>query len=192
MRYCLPKVILLLMALAWGSGVWAQTVVKGRVTSGDSAVTNVTVAVKGTTRATQTDQNGQFSLDAGGDAVLVFTRVGFATQELPLGGRKYLDIHLLVSSKEMNEVIVVGYGTQKKADVTGSVASVPKSRLSELPVTTRLPSGLKAAPVTQPACPKREMSTLPVVASQTLAALSLLAVTKRLPSGLKSTWTDLS
>jgi len=138
MRYCLPKVILLLVALAWGCGAWAQTVVKGRVTSGDSAVTNVTVTVKGTGRATQTDQNGQFSLEAAGDATLVFSRVGFATQELPLSNRKYLDIHLVVTSKEMNEVIVVGYGTQKKADVTGSVASVPKSRLSELPVTNVL------------------------------------------------------
>ena len=138
MRYCLPKLFFLLGFIALGFGARAQTVVKGRVTSGDSAVTNVTVTVKGTTRATQTDQNGQFSMEAAGDATLVFTRVGFAAQELPLGNRKYLDVHLVVSSKEMDEVIVVGYGTQKKADVTGSVASVPKSRLSELPVTNVL------------------------------------------------------
>ncbi|HEY4337749.1 MAG TPA: TonB-dependent receptor plug domain-containing protein, partial [Puia sp.] len=115
-----------------------QPTVKGRVTSGDSAVTNVTVQVKGTSRAVQTDQNGDFSVEADGGATLVFSRVGFATQELPVGSRRILEVHLLVSSREMNEVIVVGYGTQKKADVTGSVASVPKSRLSELPVTNIL------------------------------------------------------
>jgi len=133
MRYCL------LLLLFWGFAARAQQpTVKGRVTSGDSAVTNVTVQVKGTSRATQTDANGQFSLEVEANAVLVFSRVGFATQEMPLSNRKYLDVHLVVSSKEMNEVIVVGYGTQKRADVTGSVASVPKSRLSELPVTNVL------------------------------------------------------
>ncbi|HLZ86690.1 MAG TPA: SusC/RagA family TonB-linked outer membrane protein, partial [Puia sp.] len=148
MSNCLPNnvffssgargLVLCLLLAMWGNGAWAQQVVKGRVTSGDSAVTNVTVQVKGTTRATQTDLNGQFSLEAAADATLIFSRVGFATQELPVGGRRYFDVHLLIASKEMNEVIVVGYGTQKKADVTGSVASVPKSRLSELPVTNVL------------------------------------------------------
>src|SRR5579864_6055015 len=101
MRNCLPKVILLLLWVALGVGARAQTV-KGRVTSGDSAVTNVTVQVKGASQATQTDQNGQFSLEAAADATLIFSRVGFATQELPLAGRKYLDVHLIMTSKEMN------------------------------------------------------------------------------------------
>jgi TonB-linked SusC/RagA family outer membrane protein len=138
MRNCLPKVILLLMAVVFGVGARAQQVVKGRVTSGDSALVNVTVQVKGTSRATQTDQNGQFSIEASTGATLIFSRVGFAIQELPVGGRKELDVHLIAKSTDLNEVIVVGYGTQKKADVTGSVASVPKARLSELPVTNVL------------------------------------------------------
>jgi hypothetical protein len=115
-----------------------QPMVRGRVLSGDSAVTSVTVQVKGTNRAVQTDQNGNFSVEAGSGATLVFSRIGFTTQEMPVGNRREMEVHLLVSSKEMNEVIVVGYGTQKRADVTGSVASVPKSRLSELPVTNVL------------------------------------------------------
>jgi TonB-linked SusC/RagA family outer membrane protein len=135
MRYCLPFLLFLVFAIGARA---QQPTVKGRVTSGDSAVTNVTVQVKGTSRAVQTDQNGDFLVEADAGATLIFSRVGFATQELPVGGRRILEIHLLVSSKEMNEVIVVGYGTQKKVDVTGSVASVPKSRLSELPVTNIL------------------------------------------------------
>lgn len=120
------------------STIWAQETVKGRVLSGDTVLVNVSVQVKGSARATQTDQNGQFSIQAPGDAVLIFTSVGFASQEIAVKGRRSLDVHLLVSGKEMNEVIVVGYGTQKRSDVTGSVASVPKNRLTELPVTNIL------------------------------------------------------
>jgi TonB-linked SusC/RagA family outer membrane protein len=133
-------VVLLTGLFAIGFAVRAQqpAVVKGRVTSGDSAVTNVTVQVKGTNRAVQTDQNGDFAIDAATGATLVFSRVGFATQEMPVANRRVLEVHLVISSKDLNEVIVVGYGTQKKVDVTGSVASVPKARLSELPVTNVL------------------------------------------------------
>jgi TonB-linked SusC/RagA family outer membrane protein len=129
----------LLLLFAFSPGLWAQQgTVKGRVSSGDSTLNNVTVQVKGANRGTQTDQNGQFSLEAAPDAILIFSRVGYASQEVSIGGKKYLDIQLVATAKEMSEVIVVGYGTQKKADVTGAVASVPKSRLSELPVTNVL------------------------------------------------------
>ena len=139
MRYCLPKLIVVAVLVVTGFVARAQQpTVRGRVTSGDSAATSVTVQVKGTNRATQTGQNGEFAVEAGTGSTLVFSGVGFATQEVAVGNRKIIEVHLLVSSKEMNEVIVVGYGTQKKADVTGSVASVPKSRLSELPVTNIL------------------------------------------------------
>jgi TonB-linked SusC/RagA family outer membrane protein len=125
--------------------------IRGRVTSGDSALTNVSIEVKEgvsrsgrsprtprSSRATQTDQNGQFSLQVPADAVVVFTSVGYDPQEVPVRGHPSMDVHLLVSNKEMNEVIVVGYGTQKRSDVTGAVSSMPKNRLSELPVTNVL------------------------------------------------------
>lgn len=109
--------------------------IKGRVLSGDSALANVSVQVKGTNRIVQTDPNGQFTIEAGSGDVLVFTSVGYASQEIALKGRKSLDVRLMIANREMNEVIVVGYGSQKRSDVTGAVVSVPKGRLSQLPVT---------------------------------------------------------
>jgi TonB-linked SusC/RagA family outer membrane protein len=128
----------------------ALITIRGRVTSGDSALVNVSVQVKETSRSprsprspraprtTQTDQNGQFSLQVPADAVIVFTSIGFASQEIPVKGQQSIDVHLLTSNKAMDEVVVVGYGTQKRSDVTGAVSSIPKNRLSELPVTNIL------------------------------------------------------
>lgn len=120
------------------STVFAQQTVTGRVTSGDSALPRVTVLVKGTSNARQTDENGRFSINAPGNATLVFSSVGFAPQEIKVNNRSTIDVRMVSVSSNLSEVVVVGYGTQKRSDVTGAVASVPKNRLSELPVTNVL------------------------------------------------------
>jgi TonB-linked SusC/RagA family outer membrane protein len=95
------------------------------------------VAVKGTSIGTNTDSKGNFTLkiDDSKEAVIVVTYVGFTTQETTVGGRSVVNIQLKADTKSLDEVVVVGYGTQKRSDITGSVASVPKNRLSQLPVT---------------------------------------------------------
>lgn len=95
------------------------------------------VAVKGTSIGTNTDAKGNFTLkvDDSKEVVLVVTYVGFTTQETTVGGRSVVNVQLKADTKSLDEVVVVGYGTQKRSDITGSVASVPKSRLSQLPVT---------------------------------------------------------
>jgi len=139
MRNCLPKekaLALLLLCLGFSTALMAQhTTIHGRVVSGDSALSNVTVMVRGTTGAVQTDEQGAFTLDADVHATLIFSRVGFQTLTVGLNGRHSVDVSLVASNQQMADVIVVGYGTQKRADVTGAVSSVPKDRLSELPVT---------------------------------------------------------
>ncbi len=151
MRNCLPKEkrltpevalarwvggLTLLLCLSFSSALRAQqTAIHGRVVSGDSALSNVTVQVRGTGRAVQSDENGVFTIQAEANATLVFSRVGFRTQEIVLAGRHSLDVSLISSNQQMADVVVVGYGTQKRIDVTGAVSSVPKDRLSELPVT---------------------------------------------------------
>lgn len=118
------------------AGLWAQQVtVRGRVTSGDSLLSNVTVQVKGGREATQTNPEGSFILTAPANATLVFSRVGYATQEITLRGQTSLSVTLTVTNQLLSDVVVVGYGTQKRADVTGAVSSVPKDRLTQLPVT---------------------------------------------------------
>ncbi|HWB90698.1 MAG TPA: TonB-dependent receptor [Puia sp.] len=141
MRNCLPKakvLALLSLCLVFSYALMAQqTAVHGRVTSKDrdSVLSNVTVQVRGANRAVQTDDNGAFTIEVDPKATLVFSRIGFETQTVPLNGRHSLNVVLVASNQQMTDVVVVGYGTQKRIDVTGAVSSVPKSRLSELPVT---------------------------------------------------------
>jgi TonB-linked SusC/RagA family outer membrane protein len=112
--------------------------VKGRITDEKGQpLHGVTVAVEGAKTAVTTNANGEFEISVPENGSLVFSYVGYIRQRISVGQRSSLDIVLVVDpvSSSLNDVIVVGYGTQKRSDVTGSVASIPKSRLSELPVT---------------------------------------------------------
>ncbi|WP_243751635.1 TonB-dependent receptor [Niastella caeni] len=111
--------------------------ITGRVTdTRNTALPNVTVQEKGTSNGTSTKEHGNYSLNVTSEnAVLIVSSVGFLDQEIPVKGRHTIDIVLQENVADLNQVVVIGYGTQKKSDVTGSVVSVPKARLSELPVT---------------------------------------------------------
>jgi TonB-linked SusC/RagA family outer membrane protein len=110
--------------------------VSGRVTDakGD-ALPGVTVLVKGTTNGTSTDANGNFSLSAPENSTLVFSSVGFKTQEVPVtGATSTIAIRLSDDQQALNEVVVVGYGTQTRQDLSTSVASVGSQALARQPV----------------------------------------------------------
>ncbi|MFI1743658.1 SusC/RagA family TonB-linked outer membrane protein [Thalassobellus sediminis] len=90
---------------------------------------------KGTTNGVQTDFDGDFSLSVENEnTILVVSYLGFVTQEVPVNGRKTLSIALKEDAASLDEVVVVGYGTQSKRNVTGSVATVDATKLSEMPV----------------------------------------------------------
>ncbi len=93
----------------------------------------VSVMVKGTNNGTVTDVNGRFTITAPDDGVLVITYIGYNTLEMPVNGKNAISIKLQASSKGLNEVVVVGYGVQKKVTVTGSVASVKGTDLEKSP-----------------------------------------------------------
>lgn len=110
--------------------------VSGRVvdTSGE-AVPGVSVVLKGSQSGTVTDIDGNYTLhDVPESGSLVFSFVGMKTQEVPVSGRRSLGVTLEEDFLGLDEVVVVGYGTQKKSDITGSVTSVPRERLGRLPV----------------------------------------------------------
>jgi len=95
----------------------------------------VAVMVKGTTRGTMTDMEGKFSIEVEDrSAVLVFSFVGYATQEIAVENRTTLNVTMAIDMQEL-EVLVTGYATQKKASLTGSVASVGTEELVEIPTT---------------------------------------------------------
>jgi TonB-linked SusC/RagA family outer membrane protein len=133
-----PKLLFFIYFLFLSSFVFAQQTIKGRVTSGDTAISNATVQVKGTANGTTTDANGQFTITAPGNATLVISYVGYEAQEVPVNNRTTIDVHLQILSGTMSDIVVVGYGTKRRSDVTGSIASVPKERLSKLPVNNVL------------------------------------------------------
>ncbi|WP_316809002.1 TonB-dependent receptor [Pedobacter agri] len=117
---------------------FAQNItVKGVVTDGGDKTTmpSVSVQVKGTQTGTQTDATGAYSISAPTNATLVFTFVGYATQEIAVGNRTTINVTLASGSKELEQVVVVGYGTQRKKDVTGSISSVKGEEIEKFAVT---------------------------------------------------------
>ena len=97
-------------------------------------VIGANIMVKGTTNGTITDMDGKFSLEAREGAVLVVSYIGFANQEIKIGKQKQLSIALKEDSQALDELVVVGYGTQKKSTLTGAVASVKSEELTTAPV----------------------------------------------------------
>ncbi|MDR7130892.1 TonB-linked SusC/RagA family outer membrane protein [Algoriphagus sp. 4150] len=95
----------------------------------------VNVVIKGTSTGTITDLDGKYSLDLPEDAILVFTFVGFNAQEIPIGGRSTIDVTLEEDLSDLEEFVVVGYGIQRKSDLTGAISSVKSEDISRLPVS---------------------------------------------------------
>lgn len=115
----------------------AQTgTVRGRITSGDSALANVTVQVRGTNTTTQTDANGNFTISAAPDATLVISAIGYRTTEIQVANRTSINIPLEGSVQQLEQVVVVGYGTQRRRDVTGAVSSVTAAQIEKVPINT--------------------------------------------------------
>ena len=100
----------------------------------NNPLSGVTVQVKGTNITTLTDADGSFSIQTSGRAkTLVFSYVGMKTQEVSISGNTDFQIHFEQASGSLNEVVVVGYGTQKKIDLTGSVSTVDANELTKRP-----------------------------------------------------------
>lgn len=105
--------------------------VKGKITaSGGEALPGVTVLVKGTQTGTTTNVDGTYALNVPDEnAILVISLIGYVKQEVSVGNRSTINITLMPDVKALNEVLVVGYGTQERKDVTGSVANVKAEQL---------------------------------------------------------------
>ena len=114
-----------------------QQTISGTVTTAadNLPLPGVTVMEKGTTNGTTTDFDGRYQLEVAADAILTFSYVGMKTIEIPVNGQTVINTSLEEDRGVLDEIVVVGYGSQKRSDVTGSVSSVPEERLENLPVT---------------------------------------------------------
>jgi TonB-linked SusC/RagA family outer membrane protein len=113
-----------------------QQMVGGTITDASTgeALPGVTILVKGTLTGVNSDAAGKYSISvADPNAILVFSYIGYKTVEMPISGRTKIDVQLATELLSLEEVIVVGYGTQKKSDITGTVSSLPKERLAMVP-----------------------------------------------------------
>ncbi|MGJ1411610.1 SusC/RagA family TonB-linked outer membrane protein [Sphingobacterium thalpophilum] len=102
--------------------------------SAGKGIAGVTIRVKGSSESVQSTAQGNFSIQAPSGSTLIITSVGYQEKQVPVGQQKTVDITLLPAENVLEELVVVGYGSQKRSDITGSVASVPKDRLSKIPV----------------------------------------------------------
>jgi len=132
----IQKVLYLVCLLFFAITMKAQTVTKvsGTVTDAQGTpLAGVTVNVKGTAVSTITDDDGRYSVDAGSTATLVFSYIGFSNEEVDVSGKKVINMALKSAAASLQDVVVVGYGTQKKATLTGSVATVSGNEIRKSP-----------------------------------------------------------
>ncbi|WP_298648131.1 TonB-dependent receptor [uncultured Proteiniphilum sp.] len=135
-KYRNPRFLLLSLYFFTSIVTFAQTNVRGRVvdTTGETLI-GVNVIVKGTSQGTISDINGEFIVPVpSSNSTLVFSYVGFVEQEIPLNGRTYLNVTMEQDTEILDEVIVVGYGTQRRTSVTGAVSTLSDTELIKAPV----------------------------------------------------------
>lgn len=116
-------------------GLFAQSkTITGTViaTQGGEPLPGVNVLVKGTNTGVATDFYGNYSIEASASDVLVFSYIGFKSQEITVGSGNTVDASLELDNTSLEEVVVIGYGTQKKADLTGSVSVIDASEAQKV------------------------------------------------------------
>ncbi|MBL3655710.1 SusC/RagA family TonB-linked outer membrane protein [Fulvivirga sediminis] len=120
------KLLLYFFAFIVSMSAYAQQTITGKVTDDEDGgeLPGVNILEKGTANGTVTDISGNFTLKVSENATLILSYVGYATQEVSVNGRTNLEIKMSTDVTELTEVVVVGYGTQKKEDATGAVAAV--------------------------------------------------------------------
>lgn len=122
-----------------GTSAFAQRKITGKVLDAEAQIglPGVTVLVKGGTKGTSTDANGNYSIDVpqnGG--TLVFSSIGYETKEESIGNRSEINLSLIADTKTLNEVVVTGYASQRKKDITGAVTVVGAKELTATPTAS--------------------------------------------------------
>ncbi|MVT10487.1 SusC/RagA family TonB-linked outer membrane protein [Chitinophaga sp. ysch24] len=122
----------------------ADITIKGKITGDNGeALPGVSIAVKGTSRGTTSDAEGNYTIVADANATLVFTSIGYTVQEVPVNGNATLNVTLKTGTSQLDQVVVVGYGTQRRSQVVGSISSVKGAEITKQPVLTAA-QGLQA------------------------------------------------
>jgi TonB-linked SusC/RagA family outer membrane protein len=138
-RFCRPTFTLLLLLslqLVFSKVHAQELTIKGQVSDAKGPLPGVTVKVQNSSTGVNTDVEGRYTLKAPGNATLSFTFIGYKPQTISVNNRTTIDVNLETDSKSLDEVVVVGYGTQKKVNLTGSVSTVSGEDLIKRPVVS--------------------------------------------------------
>src|SRR5690606_19283058 len=129
------RFLLLAFFFALVQVAWLQTRSVSGTVSDENGITlpGVNVIEEGTSNGVSTDIDGNYQISVPSDATLVFSYVGFIAQEIPVSGREVINVTLLEDLQDLEEVVVIGYGTQLKEDISGSVSSIDADDLSDIP-----------------------------------------------------------
>jgi TonB-linked SusC/RagA family outer membrane protein len=128
---------LLLINVAFAQNVNVSGNVKD---AGGTAMPFVTITIKGTNKGVQTEMNGNYTISAPTNGTLVFSYLGYLSQEIAINNQSKIDVTLNSDTQNLEQVVVVGYGTQKRKDVTGSVSSIKGEEIAKMPAVNPMAS----------------------------------------------------
>lgn len=131
-----PYLMVLLLLFSVTVSLAQESQVNGTVVDETGTpIPGVSVLLQGTTRGTTTDLDGKYTIEAPSSGVLIFSFIGYTPVEETVGNRSIIDVRLEPDLSDLEEVVVVGYGTQKKSQLTGAISSVGNKEIQELPIT---------------------------------------------------------
>ena len=136
MKSSLMRCMLVIACFLFAATAWSQIQkISGKVTSDEdnTPLSGVNVTIKGKPGGTQTNSNGEFSIDAAQGDVLVFSFTGFATQEVTVGTSSNVSLSMKTEASNLGEVVVVGYGTQSRRNITSSIGKLDNAVLKNAP-----------------------------------------------------------
>lgn len=138
LKYCSQWLFLIVFVTVNSVYAQAPVSVKGKISDEKGiGLINASVLVKGTTAGVNSDANGNYNISVpNGQAVLVFTYIGYATQEITVGSRTTVNVPMKAQENTLEQVVVVGYGTQKRATITGAVSDIKSDALMRTPAVT--------------------------------------------------------
>ncbi len=127
------------------SNYFKAITINGRIVDDNgSPLPDVTVTVKGMSTTTTSDKNGNYSISVTNeDAVLVFSFIGFDKQEIRVGNKKTMNVTLRIATNQLDETVIIAYGTQKKKEVTGSLSTISGESIKDLPSTVNIEQSLQ-------------------------------------------------
>lgn len=138
MKQLLQKMMLsLAILISWQFADAQGRAISGKVSdAGGNSLPGVSVTVKGTSQGAISDVAGKFSVQAANNATLVFSYIGYKAQEVKVGSQNNINVSLEEDAAALSEVVVVGYGSQKKSQTTGAISQVSAKQISEMPITS--------------------------------------------------------